>query len=129
MIRMDIRRRYVKSNVKVRNVNYILDRFYVLRERVHCKLCIEFLTRKLIFSFLSFTLLCVKSIRIRSFSGPYFPVFGLNTRRYSVSLCIQSECRKIRAIKTPNTEIFHAVSKFDLHSERKKKYWEKIDFT
>ena len=23
---------------------------------------------------------CVKSARIRSFSGPYFPVFGLNTR-------------------------------------------------
>ena len=22
---------------------------------------------------------CVKSVQIRSFSGPYFPVFGLNT--------------------------------------------------
>ena len=22
---------------------------------------------------------CVKSVRIRSFSGPYFPAFGLNT--------------------------------------------------
>ena len=31
---------------------------------------------------------CVKSVRIRSFSGPYFPAFGLNTERYSVSLCI-----------------------------------------
>ena len=27
---------------------------------------------------------CAKSVRIRSFSGPYFPVFGLNTVRYSV---------------------------------------------
>ena len=25
---------------------------------------------------------CVKSVRIRSFSGTYFPVFGLNTERY-----------------------------------------------
>ena len=29
------------------------------------------------------------------FSGPYFPAFGLNTVRYPISLCIQSECRKI----------------------------------
>ena len=24
---------------------------------------------------------CVKSVRIRSYSGPYFPAFGLNTER------------------------------------------------
>ena len=29
------------------------------------------------------------------FSGPYFPAFGLNEERYSVSLRIQSECAKI----------------------------------
>ena len=34
---------------------------------------------------------CVKSFRIRSFSGPYFPIFGLNTKIYGVSLRIQSE--------------------------------------
>ena len=36
---------------------------------------------------------CVKSVCIRSFSGPYFPTFGLNTERYGcgVSLRIQSE--------------------------------------
>ena len=28
---------------------------------------------------------CVKSVRIRSYSGPYFPGFGLNTERYKVS--------------------------------------------
>ena len=33
------------------------------------------------------------------FSGPYFPAFGLNTERYGVSLCIQSECGKIRTRK------------------------------
>ena len=28
---------------------------------------------------------CVKSVRNRSFSGPHFLAFGLNTERYSVS--------------------------------------------
>ena len=31
------------------------------------------------------------------FSGPYFPVFGLNTEIYSVNLCIQFKYRKIWA--------------------------------
>ena len=55
------------------------------------------------------SLRCVKGVRIRSYSGPYFPAFGLNTERYSVSLRIQSECGKIRTRITPNTETFHAV--------------------
>ena len=29
---------------------------------------------------------CVKSVRIRRFSGPYFPAFGLNMEKYRVSL-------------------------------------------
>ena len=33
------------------------------------------------------------------FSGPYFPVFGMNTEIYGVDLRIQSEYRKIRARK------------------------------
>ena len=33
------------------------------------------------------------------FCGPYFPEFGLNTERYSVSLHIQSKCGKIRTRK------------------------------
>ena len=37
---------------------------------------------------------CVKSVRLESFSGPYFLAFRLNTERYVVSLCIQSECEK-----------------------------------
>ena len=40
----------------------------------------------------------LKSGRTRSFSGPYFPAFGLNTEKCS---------RKTR--KTPNTDTFHAV--------------------
>ena len=51
-----------------------------------------------------------KSIRIRSFSGPYFPAFGLNTERYGVFLRIQSKWEKIRARKTPNTDTFDAVA-------------------
>ena len=41
---------------------------------------------------------CMKSVRIRSFSGPYFPAFGLNTERYGVW-----------TRKTPNTVTFQAV--------------------
>ena len=52
---------------------------------------------------------CVKSVRIRSYSGQYIPVFGLNTERYSVSLRVQSEHGKIRTRITPNTNTFHVV--------------------
>ena len=54
---------------------------------------------------------CVKSVRIRSFSGPYFPAFGLNTERYSV-LCISPYSVRMRENTeqiTPNTDTFHAV--------------------
>ena len=44
------------------------------------------------------------------FPGPYFPVLGLNTERYGVFLCIQSECGKIRTRKTPNKNTFHAIT-------------------
>ena len=53
----------------------------------------------------------VKSVRIWSFSGPHFPAFRLNTERYSVSLRFQSECGKLRARITPNTDTFDAVYK------------------
>ena len=52
---------------------------------------------------------CGKSVRIRSYSGLYFPTFGLNTERYSVSLHIQSKCGKMRTRITLNTDTFHAV--------------------
>ena len=52
---------------------------------------------------------CMKSVRIRSYSGPYFPAFGLNTEKYSVYLPIQSECGKIQTKKTPNTDTFSAI--------------------
>ena len=49
---------------------------------------------------------CVKSFRIQRFSSAYFPVFGLNTGRYGVSLCIQSKCEKIRTRKLQIRTVF-----------------------
>ena len=53
---------------------------------------------------------CVKSVRIRSYSGPHFPAFGLNMERYSISLRVQSECGKMRTKIIPNTDTFCAVT-------------------
>ena len=58
----------------------------------------------------------MKSVRIRSYSGPYIPVFGLNAERYSVSLRIQSEWGKIRTRITRNTDTFQAVIPIDNNS-------------
>ena len=52
---------------------------------------------------------CVKRVRIRSFSCPYFPAFGLNTERYGESHHIQSGYRKIETRKVPNMDTFHPV--------------------
>ena len=57
-----------------------------------------------------------KSSYIRSYSGPYFPSFGLNMERYFVSFRIPSECGKIRARRSPNTDTFYAVLHFLLFS-------------
>ena len=46
---------------------------------------------------------CLKSVRIRRFSGPHFP---------AVFLRIQSKCGKMRARATPNTDTFYAVLVF-----------------
>ena len=43
---------------------------------------------------------CVKSVRIRSYSGPYFPAFGLN---------IQPKYGKLRTEITPNMDTFYVV--------------------
>ena len=51
----------------------------------------------------------MKTVRIRSLSGPYFPAFRLNTKRYGVFLRIQSEYWKKRTRKTPYLDTFHAV--------------------
>ena len=53
---------------------------------------------------------CVKSVLIWSYSGPYFLALGLNTDRYAVSLCIQSESGKIWTRITPNKDTFYPVN-------------------
>ena len=63
-----------------------------IRKRVHKERWLGF--------FLVLITHCVKSVRIRSFSGLYFPAFRLNMERYSESFRIQSECRKIQTRKT-----------------------------
>ena len=63
----------------------------------------------------------VKSVRIRSCSGPHFPAFGLNTEKYSVSTPNQSECGKIRTriisgkIRTECGHFLHSASKRFTH--------------
>ena len=46
------------------------------------------------------------------FSGPYFPAFVLNTGRYSVSLRIQSKCRKIQTKKNSVLGLFFTQCTF-----------------
>ena len=53
----------------------------------------------------------MKSVHIRSYSGPHFPAFRLNTERYGVSLHIHSECGKMRTRITPNMDTFYAGNK------------------
>ena len=52
----------------------------------------------------------MKSVRIQSFSGPYFLTLGLKTDIYSVNLRIHSEHGKIPIRKTLNTGTFYAVA-------------------
>ena len=59
---------------------------------------------------------CLRSVRIQSFSGPYFPAFGLNTERYSL-------CGKIRTSKNPNTDTFsgskyYVSSEYSVHAQQ-----------
>ena len=51
---------------------------------------------------------CVKSVRTRSYSGPHFPAFGLNTERYYFSVFSPNagKCGKMRIRITPNTDSF-----------------------
>ena len=49
---------------------------------------------------------CVKSAQIRSFSGPHFPAFGMNTEIYRVNLRILSECGKRRTEKLRTRTLF-----------------------
>ena len=94
-------------------ISFFVFNFFLLLFSYHCFLCFysdNFCQFKFIIEFYITLLIhvgffailhkkinlnhCVKSVRIRSFSGPYFSAFGLNTDRYEVSLRIQSKCGK-----------------------------------
>ena len=82
--------------------------FYLLQIYIVCILSysIVFCIFLQSYSYFDFTILR-KNVLIRSYSGPYFPVFGLNTERYRLSLRIQSECRKLRTRQQTNSEYRH----------------------
>ena len=85
---------------------------------------------------------CVKSVRIRSYSGlyfpafrliteicpycPYFPALGLNTERYGVSLHIQCKCGKIRIRITRNTDTSNAVYAKEAFATNELIFWWKL---
>ena len=50
-----------------------------------------------------------ESVHIRSYSGPHFSIFGLNTERYSASHRVQSESGKMRTRIPPKTDTSYAV--------------------
>ena len=89
---------------KLPNMSVLTFRMTPRRNTMYCILQNSFYTKEQ-------NTHCVKIVHIWSFSGPYFPVLGLNSEIYSVSLRIQSECAKIRTRKTPNTGTFHAMAK------------------
>ena len=64
---------------------------------------------------------CVKCVRIRSFSGLFFPTLGLNMEIYEVSLRIQSECGKIPTRKTRNIDTSQAVNTIGCCVEKKER--------
>ena len=72
---------------------------------------------KFVFQFTALYISIIKSAlcekcRFRSFSGPYFPAFGLNTEKHSLSRRVQYEYGNIRTRKAPNTDTFYAVVQF-----------------
>ena len=108
---------YVREHVLKHTSFALLTLMISFDWSLKCNLEVLFLTRMVVFMFVTFlkcyqyfnktkehTMHCVKSVRIRSYSGPHFPAFGLNTYLYCVSLRIQSECGKMRTRITPNTD-------------------------
>ena len=112
-VKVALKKLDVVWSVKTKHINMELFNSCV-RKILVCQFCLSRL-QKFIFlkgyhPLISVRPHSVKSVCIRSFSGPHFPAFRLNTKRYSASLRIQSECGKIRTRKTPNMDTFHATS-------------------
>ena len=90
---------FTKSMLLLENVSSTCSLYFVVEDRTENLSYYLYICEKH----------CVKSVRIRSYSCPYFPVFGLNTERYGVSLRILYQCGKMRTRITSNTDTFHAV--------------------
>ena len=72
--------------------------------------------------FLVFPLVhCIKSVQVQSFSGLYFPVFGLNTEIYGENLRIQYKYRKIR---TRKKSVFGHISHSGTSGKYKSNYFQ-----
>ena len=69
-----------------------VSRFEQIRRFLQTRL--HLLKKSLIENFILSAVHCVKSVRIRSYSGPYFPAFGLNKEIYSVPLRIHPNAGK-----------------------------------
>ena len=69
---------------------------------------------------------CVKSVHIRSYSGPYFPAFGLNMDRYSVLRISPYSVRMRENTDQNNSEYGHFLRSeyFSSHTEKSNKYFE-----
>ena len=118
----------LQLRVKFQTSSYISVVLWVMHGDIilNLGLCDYIVCRKFTVLILVWSLYCVKSLRIRNFSDPNFPAFGLNTERYGVSLRIQSECGKIRTRKTPNTDTFYAALKFAIHNKSQARYHRRV---
>ena len=80
---------------------------------------------------------CVKGVRIRSCSGPYFSAFGLNTERYRVfvfnqnigiqNMRIQSECGKMQTRITPDRGTFYTLFKVTFLKQKQRSMTKKTE--
>ena len=61
---------------------------------------------------------CVKSVRIRSYSGLHFPAFERTTERYGVSLLIQFKCGNMWTRIIPNKGHFSGSDSSTHHFQR-----------
>ena len=75
----------------------------------------HFRRRKLNYDVVSLITHCVKSVEIRSFSGPYFPVFGLNTEICGVISAFSPNTGKYGSEKTPYLDTFHTLPTLQTH--------------
>ena len=65
----------------------------------------------------------MKSVRIRSFSSPYFPAFGLNTERYRVSPKNSEYGHFSRSDSITNYKLIHFFPILPFHQPNENILW------